>query len=99
VINEVETTSAIEIRKVNNSLEIENFIRFHELLYDDDKLYVLPIRKEFHKSLVNQLIKGKYKEPVIAYNAYLNGRISGRIWLTVFTARTGNPQGKKEGRF
>gem|GEM_PF-238484 len=99
IINEVDTEYLIEIREVNSRLEIENFIRLHELLYDDDPLYVLPIRKEFQKLLINQLMKGKYKEPVTAYNAYLNGRISGRIWLTVFNARPGTVKEKRQGSF
>jgi len=98
-INEIETSKKIEIREIKSPLEIENFIRLHELLYDDDPLYVLPIRKEFAKSLTDQLLKGKYKEPVIAYNAYLNGHISGRIWLTVFTARPGTAKEKRQGAF
>ena len=98
-INKEEEDYILEIKEVNNFLEIENFIRLHEILYEEDPLYVLPIRKEFRDMLKKHLILHDYKEPVIAYNVYVNNRISGRIWLTLFTARPGTPLEKRQGAF
>lgn len=98
-INKEDEGYLLEIKEVNNALEIENFIRLHEILYEHDPLYVLPIRKEFRDMLKKQLILHDYKEHVIAYNVYVNSRISGRIWLTLFTARPGTPIEKRQGAF
>jgi GNAT superfamily N-acetyltransferase len=35
----------------------------------------------------------------MAYNVYVNGRISGRIWLTIFNARPGTPKERRQGAF
>ncbi|MBU1144996.1 MAG: MFS transporter [Firmicutes bacterium] len=98
-INTEDTEYVIETREVNSLLEIENFIRLHEFLYEDDPLFVLPIRSEFKTLLTNQLLKGKYKEEVTAFNVYLNNRIVGRIWLTIFNARPGTIKEKRQGAF
>jgi len=89
----------LEIYEVNNKLEIENFVSLHEILYREDPLYVLPIRKEFKGNLISQLIKKEYDKPVIAYNVYVNNRISGRIWLTLFKVKVGKPGEKMQGVF
>lgn len=99
VINKEDDGYDLEIKEVSNNLEIENFIRLHEIMYEHDPLYVLPIRKEFRQMLKKQLIKHDYVEPVIAYNVYVNNKISARIWLTVFTARPGTPTEKRQGAF
>jgi len=99
VINSVDEDYVLEVREVNSKLEIENFIRLHEIIYDEDSRYVFPIRREMKAMLTNQLLNKQYKEPVTAYNVYVNGRISGRIWLTIFTARPGTIKEKRQGAF
>jgi hypothetical protein len=89
----------LEIKEVNTPHEIEQFIKLHELLYATDSLYVLPIRKDMKKMLEKQLLSHEYKEPVTAFNVYLDQQIAGRIWLTVFTARPGTPKAKRQGAF
>lgn len=99
MINAEDETFELEIREVNSAIEVENFIRLHEVLYQDDPYHVLPIRKEFKEKLTRQLLDKASLRPVIAYNVYVNGRISGRIWLTLWLIRPGKPGEKMQGVF
>ncbi len=99
MINAEDDEYELEIHEVNNMLEVENFVRLHEIIYQDDPLYVFPIRKDFKKDLIDQLIKKEYHQPVVAYNVYVNKRISGRIWLTLFKVKPGKPGEEIQGVF
>lgn len=94
-----EVEKNVVLKEVDNALEIENFIRLHEILYKDDPYYVFPIRKDFIKMLKKSLIDQTTDEPCVAYNVYVNGRISGRVFVTLFTARPKTPLEKRQGAF
>lgn len=89
----------IVLRVVDNHNEIASFMRLANDLYQNDPLFVPPLRNEMRTMLVKQLIKKDYVNPVIAYNAYVNGKIAGRIWLTIFMARPGMSTQKRQGSF
>lgn len=89
----------ITIRIVDNQKEIENFIHLHEMLYKDDPYYVFPIRKEMKEILHSKLLYKKSVEPCVAFNAYVNGIISARIYLEVFIARPKTPLERRQAAF
>ncbi len=89
----------ITIRMVDNKKEINNFIDLHRRLYKNDPYYVFPIRKEMKAMLISKLLSKKNAEPCAAFNVYVNGIVSARIYLEVFTARPKTPLERRQAAF
>jgi hypothetical protein len=90
---------AIILQEVKTRRDINRFIRFSDVLYRGDPLYIPPLRADFRKDLAKQLIEGVYGNPVAAFLALRDGIVCGRIWVTVFLARPGTPTEKRQGAF
>jgi len=89
----------LTIRNVETKRDLEHFIRFGESLYRGDPLYVPLLRADLRRDLFKQVIRGEYDHPAAAYLVLRDGRIAGRIWLSLFLARPGTATEKFQGAF